>query len=65
VSGRVAGADYLTSSEGAPRALLLTTTTARLVMQSAERLQTATTDAGRRVREALADTIGVRESARR
>jgi hypothetical protein len=55
----------LDALDWAQRTLLLTTTTARLVMQSAERLQTATTDAGRRVREALADTTGVREGARR
>jgi hypothetical protein len=51
--------------DSAQRALLLMATTARLVTQSAERMQTAATDAGRRVREALEGSTGLPESARR
>jgi hypothetical protein len=46
-------------------ALTLVGTSARLVTQASERLQTAAVDAGRRVRETLQESSGMRETTRR
>ena len=52
------------SLESGQRALTLMGASARLVVQAAERLQTAATDSGRRVRETLNGNPGVRETRR-
>jgi len=55
----------LEALDSAQRTLMFMGTTARLVTQSSERLQTAAMDAGRRVREALESSWGLREGVRR
>ena len=55
----------LEALDSAHRALTFMGTTARLVTQSSERLQSAAMDAGRRVREALDSSSGLGEGARR
>src|SRR5262245_40160994 len=55
----------LEALDSAQRTLMFMGTTARLVTQSSERMQTAAMDAGRRVREALESSSGLREGARR
>ena len=47
------------------RALMLMGTSARLVTQASERLRTAAVDAGRRLRETLKESSGMRETTRR
>jgi hypothetical protein len=56
---------YLEVLDSAQRALTYMATTARLVTQAADRLQTAAMDAGRRVRETLETTAGMCETMRR
>ena len=46
-------------------AIIATKERARLVTQASERLQTAAVDAGRRVRETLEESFGLRETTRR
>lgn len=50
--------------ESGQRALTLMGASARLVVQAADRLQTAATDTGRRVRETLNGSPGMREARR-
>ena len=50
--------------ESTQRAFALMGTSARLVVQAADRLQTATTETGRRIRETLYSSPGMRETRR-
>jgi hypothetical protein len=56
---------FLETLDSAQRALTLMGTSARLVTQASERLQTAAVDAGRRLRETLKESSGMRETTRR
>jgi hypothetical protein len=51
--------------ESTRRTLTLMSTSARLVTQAADRLQTAAMDTGRRIRETLESSSGARETTRR
>ena len=55
---------FLETLDTAQRALTLMGTSARLVTQASERLQTAAVDAGRRVRDTLQESSGMRETTR-
>jgi hypothetical protein len=51
--------------ESTRRALTLMGTSARLVTQASDRLQTAAMDTGRRIRETLESGSGMRDTTRR
>jgi hypothetical protein len=55
----------LENFESTRRAITLAATSARLVTQAADRLQTAAMDTGRRIRETLESSSGMRETTRR
>jgi len=55
----------LDTLESTRRTLTLMGTSARLVTQAADRLQTAAMDTGRRIRETLEESSGTRETTRR
>jgi hypothetical protein len=56
---------YLETLESTRRALTLVGTSARLVTQASDRLQTAAMDTGRRIRETLESGSGTRDTTRR
>jgi hypothetical protein len=55
----------LETLESTQRALTLMGTSARLVTQASDRLQTAAMDTGRRIRETLESSSGMRDTTRR
>ena len=64
-SAWIKGLTDLETLESTRRALTLMVTSARLVTQASDRLQTAAMDTGRRIRETLESSPGMRDTTRR
>ena len=64
-SAWIKGLTDLETLESTRRALTLMVTSARLVTQASDRLQTAAMDTGRRIRETLESSSGMRDTTRR